>query len=194
MSEFQRYTAFQGYKRIASGELAIVVRASKDVVANVEHASILIFDNATSQQVEINFRGTPDEVLQRLAPEPSEVPAESPQVEPKAGRPKLGVVAREVTLLPRHWEWLATQPGGASVTLRKLVEEARRNSAAKDQQRLAYEATHRFLMVMAGNLPGFEEASRSLDRKDKVRFEQCIAEWPADLRDHAQQLADGTGW
>ncbi len=194
-TQYQAYTAFHGQKCIASGDLASVVRSAKEVVDRVEHASILLFDNATSQQVEIDFRGTPDEVLQRLAPAPIETPSENSEPEePKAGRPRLGVVAREVTLLPRHWEWLASQPGGASVTLRKLVEEARRNSVAKDQERLSQEATNRFMMIMAGNLPGFEEASRSLYRKDRTNFEQSIRDWPTDIRDHVNRLSEGMGW
>jgi hypothetical protein len=192
-TEFQGYSAFHGERCIASGDLAPVVRSAKEVLDQVEHASILIFENATCRQIEIDFRGTPDEVLQRLPPEGPD--AESVEAEaPKAGRPKLGVVAREVTLLPRHWEWLAAQPGGASVTLRKLVEEARRSSAAKDKARLAQEAANRFMMIMAGNLPGFEEASRALYRKDQVKFEQSIAGWPADIRDHVRRLAESAGW
>jgi hypothetical protein len=194
-TQLHDYTAFHGQQCIASGDLATVVAGAKEVVDRVEHASILIFDNTTSRQVEIDFRGTPDEVLQRLAPPQSDPEVENSEAEePKAGRPKLGVVAREVTLLPRHWEWLASQPGSASVTLRKLVEEARRNSVAKDKERLAHEATHRFMMIMAGNLPGFEEASRALDRKDKGRFEQCITHWPTDIREHVTRLAEGAGW
>ncbi len=192
--QLQGYSAFHGQQCIASGDLASVVQRAKEVVDRVEHAAILIFDNATSRQVEVDLRGTPAEVLQRL-PSPVEDGAESTEgEEPKAGRPKLGVIAREVTLLPRHWEWLATQPASASVTLRKLVEEARRNSVAKDKERLAHEATDRFMMIMAGNLPGFEEASRALYRKHKEKFEQSIADWPVDIRDHVKQLAEGAGW
>ncbi|BCM94380.1 hypothetical protein IAD21_06287 [Abditibacteriota bacterium] len=191
----QGYTAFHGQQRIASGELANVAQSAKEVIDRVEHASILIFDNATSRQVEIDFRGTADEVLQRLPPLLTEPVAQSTEVEePRVGRPKLGVIAREVTLLPRHWEWLATQPASASVTLRKLVEDARRNSVAHDRERLAQEATNRFMMIMAGNFPGFEEASRALYRKDKAKFEQSIADWPVDIRDHVNQLAADAGW
>jgi hypothetical protein len=190
------YTAFQGQQRIASGDLLTVARSAKAVIDRVEHASILIFENATSRQIEINFRGTPDDVLNRLAAKQQDETAKHSETveEPKAGRPKLGVVAREVTLLPRHWEWLASQPASASVTLRKLVEEARQSSVEKDKARLAQEAANRFMMIMAGNLPGFEEASRALYRKDKEKFEQSIADWPVDIRDHVQALANGAGW
>ena len=194
-NESPGFSAFHGQQCIASGELASVVRSAKEVVDHVQHASILIFENATSRQMEIDFRGTPDEVLRRLEPLPGEALApENAGEEPRAGRPKLGVVAREVTLLPRHWEWLATQPASASVTLRKLVEEARRSSAARDRERQAQEATHRFMLVMAGNLPGFEEASRALFRGDAASFQQIVAEWPADIREHLNRMASGAGW
>ena len=102
------------------------------------------------------------------------------------GRPKLGVVAREVTLLPRHWEWLAQQPGGASVAIRKLVEEARRTGEDRDRVRQAQEAAYRFMSAMAGNKPHYEDAIRALFAGEAARFEKLIAEWPADVRDHAR--------
>lgn len=188
----QQYIAFDGPHRVAAGDLATVVRGAKELLDRAKHASILVFETDTSRQVEIDFRGTPEEVIARL-PAPAE-PEVEPAAEPKAGRPKLGVVAKEVTLLPRHWEWLAAQPGGASITLRKLVEEARRANAAKDAARVAQEAANRFMMIVAGNFPGFEEASRALYRKDQARFEAATAEWPADVRDHVRYLADAAGW
>ena len=106
-----------------------------------------------------------------------------------ASRPKLGVIAREVTLLPRHWEWLSSQPGGASVALRKLVEEARRANAGRDRIRQAQEAAYRFVSVLAGNLPGFEEACRALFAGDAARFDSLVQGWPAGVRNHAQRLA-----
>jgi len=107
------------------------------------------------------------------------------------GRPKLGVVAREVTLLPRHWEWLATQPGGASVALRKLVEEARRTHAGSDKRRNAQEAAYHFMAAIAGNLPGFEEATRALFANDQEGFRGRLVAWPDDVREHAIKLAFG---
>src|SRR5262245_3846770 len=107
----------------------------------------------------------------------------------RPGRPKLGVVAREVTLLPRHWEWLGAQPGGASVALRKLVEEARRANGDADRARAARDAAYRFMSVMAGNLAGFEEASRALFADDRRRFVGLVAGWPDDVRDHVVRLA-----
>jgi hypothetical protein len=101
----------------------------------------------------------------------------------------LGVVAKEVTLLPRHWDWLNLQPGGASVALRKLVEEARRTSGHHDRVRAAQESAYRFMSAVAGNLSGFEEAARALFAYDRRRFSQMIAAWPDDVRDYAVRLA-----
>ncbi|MDQ0475163.1 DUF2239 family protein [Labrys wisconsinensis] len=174
-------TAFAGERRIAAGPLREVARAAKAWLDGDDTASVLIFDDATSHPVEIDFRGTAADVLARLAP------AEAPR---RPGRPKLGVVAREVTLLPRHWDWLSAQPGGASVALRRLVEEARRRGEGADRVRRAQEAAYRFMAAMAGDRPGFEEAVRALFAGDGRRFTAEIASWPADLRDHAAKLAE----
>jgi hypothetical protein len=180
-------TAFAGPRRIASGPLAEVALAVKRAVEGGEAAPVLVFDDGTSRPVEIDLRGSETEMLARLAPAVPEVPA--PAAPRGPGRPRLGVVAREVTLLPRHWEWLAQQPGGASVTLRRLVEEARRGGEGRDRLRLAQEAAYRFIAAMAGDLPGFEEASRALFAHDQDRFDALNAAWPADIRDHARRLA-----
>ena len=174
-------TAFQGMTRIASGDVPTVARAVKATLDSTPTASILIFDNTTGEQIELDLRGSLDEILQRLAPPPA-----APTT---AGRPKLGVVAREVTLLPRHWEWLATQPGGASVALRKLVEEARKASAWQDALRQQQETTYRFLSALAGNLPHFEEATRALFAGNSEGFAEQMTAWPPDVRDHALKLA-----
>ena len=156
--------------------------------------TILIFDAVTSEPVEVDCRGPVDEVLARLAGAvPDETAADGLAAEAvvarSPGRPKLGVVAREITLLPRHWEWLNEQPGGASVTLRKLVEEARKSTAGETRVRRAREACYRFMNTMAGNEPGFEEALRALYAGDAGRFETLTEVWPADVRDHARRLA-----
>lgn len=181
-------TAFEGTRRIASGELTHVALKAKEVIDRGERAPVLIFDDLTSEPIEVDFRGTAEDVRRRLA-EPA-APPSPPREEPRGpGRPKLGVVAREVTLLPRHWEWLNSQPGGASVALRKLVEEARRVNAARDQIRQAQESAYRFMSAMAGNEPGFEEASRALFAARQERFEEMVGSWPIDIRDHARKLA-----
>jgi uncharacterized protein len=187
------FTAFIGHQRLASGPLAevalVVMKASKKAAAE----PIVIFDDATGRPVDLDLSGTERDIVARL-PEPAsnlEAAAESAAVpEPRGrGRPKLGVVAREVTLLPRHWEWLGAQPGGASVALRKLVEEARRTGGDRDRARAARDAAYHFMSVMAGNLAGFEEASRALFADDRRRFGGLIAGWPQDIRDHIVKLA-----
>jgi len=184
------FTAFQGPRRLASGpagEVALVVKR----VAPRPDEPIIIFEDATGRSIDFDLRGGDREVLARLAkliPPPVEETA--PPTEPRGrGRPKLGVVAREVTLLPRHWEWLGAQPGGASVALRKLVDEARRASGDKDRERQARDAAYHFMSTMAGNLAQFEEASRALFADDRRRFTGLIADWPADIRDHIVKLA-----
>jgi hypothetical protein len=140
--------------------------------------------------IDIDTRVTAQEIAALLdAPPPARAPTEALDEPRGPGRPKLGVIAREVTLLPRHWDWLGTQPGGASVALRKLVEEARRTNGAKDRRRAAQEAAYRFMSAMAGNLPGFEEATRALFASDRRRLSDLVAAWPADVRDYAIQLA-----
>src|SRR6185312_14880307 len=180
--------AFAGARRIAAGELAQVALKAKAVIDRGVQAPILLFDDATSEPIELDFRGTPDDVLKRLqiSQSPSPPAAAAPLREGETprgpGRPRLGVVAREVTLLPRHWEWLNGQPGGASVALRKLVEEARRRNKGKDRARGAQEAAYRFLSAMAGNFPDFEEAMRALFAGDGERFDELVESWPAEDR------------
>lgn len=188
-------TAFEGCRRVASGDLASVIVSIKEVLDRDESAAVLIFDDSTSRPIEIDTRGTVEEVLQRIAAQPHRGAAVVESVHPEPverrgpGRPRLGVVAREITLLPRHWEWLGSQPGGASVALRRLVEEARRINAGRDRVRLAQESTFRFMTAMAGNEPGFEEATRALFAGSRERFDEQTARWPSDVRDHAMKLA-----
>lgn len=185
-----RCTAFHGHKRIASGELLPVALKAKQVFDSDKWAQVLIFDDSTSDTIEVDFRGTADDVRNRLSAAMASAAKPSAEAEPRKGpgRPKLGVVAREVTLLPRHWDWLASQPGGASVTLRKLVEEARKANERTDRVRQSREAAYKFLSVMAGNLPDFEEVTRALFAGDHRRFEKLIRPWPLDIRKHVQKL------
>jgi hypothetical protein len=177
--------AFDGHRRIDAGSLTEVALAAKHAVDTGAEGPVLVFDDLSSRPVELDLRGTRDDVLARL-------PAPATEEEPAArgpGRPRLGVVAREVTLLPRHWDWLAAQPGGASAILRRLVEEARRTHRERDAARLAGEAVDRFMSAMTGNLPGHEEASRAFWRKERERFTQLTDAWPADVREHVRRLA-----
>jgi hypothetical protein len=177
--------AFEGNRRIAIGTLAEVARKTKHLIDRESGSSILIFDASSSRQIELDFRGSIDDVIKRIT-QPT-APVEENRKGP--GRPKLGVVPREVTLLPRHWDWLATQPGGASVTLRKLVEEARKKNAEKDRKREEQEATYRFISVMAGNEPGYEEALRALYADKRDDFDRHTNPWPKDIKSHARHLA-----
>lgn len=186
------FIAFDGDRCLASGELRDVADATKKTLDRRKDASILVFDGRTGSPVEVDFRGSVADVLARL-PERSDAPAAEDAAPPGPrgpGRPKLGVIAREVTLLPRHWEWLAQQSGGASVALRRLVDNARRGGENKDLVRMAQEAAYRFMSAMAGNKPHFEDAIRALFSGDSARFEKLIAEWPADVRRHAAKLAE----
>jgi uncharacterized protein len=187
------YIAFDGDRRIASGDLREVARAAKEVLDRHQDAAILVFDGVTSGPVDIDFRGTVADVQARL-PSAAGVPSTAEDAAPSAprgpGRPKLGVIAREVTLLPRHWDWLAQQSGGASVALRRLVEEARRSGEDSHRIRRAQEAAYRFMSAMGGNKPHYEDAIRALYANDPARFEKLIAAWPADVREHTLMLAE----
>lgn len=176
-------TAFQGTRLLAGGSLAEVAAAARQALDRDETTGVLIFDDATGRPVDVDLRGTAEEIRRRLQP-----PAEPP-VARGPGRPKLGVTAREITLLPRHWDWLAAQPGGASVTLRRLVEAARLAGGSKERRRAAQDAAYCFTSAMAGNEAGFEEATRALFAGDGARFEALTQPWPADVRDHARRLA-----
>jgi hypothetical protein len=172
------FTAFEGTRRIASGDPADVAAHVKQVLARGERAPVLIFDDRTGRQVEIGFWE-----------EPAEAPAPPAEASRRPGRPKLGVVGREVTLLPRHWDWLNAQPGGASVALRKLVDQARRANESRDAIRAAQESAYRFMSAMAGNEANFEEALRALFAGDRAKFLAMIDAWPIDVRDHSAKLA-----
>ena len=195
-------TAFIGYRLLLTGTLpdvALAVRQSTGVADTV-----LVFDDVTGRIVDLDLRGSDAEILGRISQPPA--PCEGryrPKIDavsdPRGsdeaqglkirGRPKLGVVAREVTLLPRQWEWLTSQPGGASATLRRLVDEARKTTSPRQQRRAAQEAAYHFMQAIAGDLPGYEEATRALFADDRPALEQRIAAWPEDIRTYALRLA-----
>ena len=177
-------TAFAGFHRVASGTRSEVIAQLRQRCASDEAAPI-VFDDSTGERLDIDLRERQEE-----NPEPA---VADEQATRSVGRPKLGVVAREVTLLPRHWEWLARQPGGASVALRRLVDEARHVHADRDAQRASREAAYRFMTTIAGDLPGFEEATRALFASDRTRFASLVEPWPGDLREHLDKLA-GSAW
>ena len=173
------WTAFQAFNRIAQGALAEVALAVRRL--DPDAGPILIFEDATGRVRDLDLRGSEEEVRARFAPTGDD-PVRG------RGRPRLGVTAREVTLLPRHWDWLAEQPGGASAALRRLVDDARKADEGRTVLRQARERCYRFLSGIAGDLPGFEEASRALFAGDEDRFRALIADWPADIRGHALLL------
>ncbi len=185
--ERHTYTAFSEQRRVASGPIEDVALKVKQWIER-GGAQVLIFEDLSGQQIDLDLRGTDEDALARLGEHPwLQHRADDKRSGP--GRPKLGVVSREVSLLPRHWEWLNAQRGGASVTLRRLVEESMKGSEGQDRARKAGEAVSKFMWALGGNLPGFEEASRALSRKEYERLEGEIAGWPADIRDHVRRLA-----
>jgi hypothetical protein len=173
------YTAFARYRRIASGRLETLLTQLKRRLDEGGDHSFLIFEDQTGRPIDFDFRGSLDEVLARAAPV-------APR--PGPGRPKLGVVSREVSLLPRHWEWLEQQPNGISAALRRLVDEARKREPDKETARLAREAAGRFMWGIAGDLPGFEEASRALFAGHPQRLAELTRDWPEDVRSHLLRM------
>jgi hypothetical protein len=196
-TERASYTAFAGMRRIASGTIEEAARAAKEAFDRDGSAPVLVFDDATSEQVDLDFSVGTEQAVERLARAAGAGAGVAADEEPSLaaprgpGRPRLGVVAREVTLLPRHWEWLSGQSGGASVALRKLVEQARKTNEGRDRQRRAQEAAYRFMSAVAGNLAGFEEAIRALFGADRARFDELVAPWPPDVSEYAKKLAVG---
>lgn len=180
------YTAFDGTHRLVQGPLQEVVLKIKKRLGKTENSSILIFSDDTGKTMDFNFQGNEDDVLKRLE---VYVSKEEPAEVSGPGRPKLGVVSREVSLLPRHWEWLATQPGGASATIRNLIEEAKKKSSAHVSIKQVQERVYRFMSVMAGDLEGYEEALRALYKSDKKVFKLHVQDWPRDIKDHIFEMA-----
>lgn len=177
MADDETFSVFAGDRCVVAGPLKAMLLATKERFDHDPGERLLIFEDRTGRQVDFDFRGTADEVVARAMPEPEPVKS-------GPGRPRLGVVSREVSLMPRHWEWLEQQPNGISAALRRLVEEARKRDPAEEQARLAREAASRFMTAVAGNLPDYEEASRALFGKDNARFGSLIERWPEDIRNH----------
>ncbi|WP_018753608.1 DUF2239 family protein [Paenibacillus sanguinis] len=184
-------TAFLGVRVVSSGSLQHVVTTVKEALDDRDLTQLLIFDDSTGKPIDVDFRGKTDDVIKRLG----ELFGDSSGIEVnhqttrRVGRPKLGVVSGEVTLLPRHWEWLKSQPGGASVTLRKLINEASRAGDQQSTVRESQEATHNFMTAMAGDFNQYEEALRALYAGDSERFYHLIDAWAPDIRNHVKRLA-----
>lgn len=188
------WTAFSGTRLLHRGTPFEVALAVQEALQCDPNANVLTFDDQVGRTVDLDLRGSADDIAARLALQLSPADAAGPSSADaqmrSPGRPKLGVVAREVTLLPRHWDWLGAQPGGASVTLRKLVDTARTASTAQDRIRQAQASADRFMMAMAGDLPGYEEVARALYAGQRERFNALTESWPIDLRDHSRRLAE----
>jgi hypothetical protein len=196
-------TAFEGQRLLSSGPLVEVALAVKTATECGSLSTVLVFDDVTGRVVDLDLRGSKADIIGRLSRPPQRFvgryaprsssplpPSEEEPSEPRGrGRPKLGVVAREVTLLPRQWEWLSAQPGGASAVLRRLVDEARRDGGGLRKRRAAQEAAYQFMLAIAGDLAGYEEATRALFADDRPKLEQQILAWPADIRAHVIRLA-----
>lgn len=186
-TSIQSYTAFDGHKLLTQGPLEDVVLKIKRHVKSNPNSNLLVFSDSSGKQMDFDLHGTEKEVLQKLkiylVPELSSPALVGP------GRPKLGVVAREISLLPRHWEWLSTQSGGASATIRRLVDDAKKSSTGKDLVKQAQERTYKFMSAIAGDLPRYEEALRALYKKDKALFKSQIADWPTDVKDYTKNLS-----
>jgi uncharacterized protein len=165
------YAAFSDNRLVASGAIEDVLRATKKRVDR-SGASVLIFEEASGRQVDFNLRGSIDEVLARTRAE----------AKPGPGRPKLGVVSREVSLLPRHWDWLESQPNGASAAIRRLVDDARHNETGLERGRHVRNGVNRFLWSIAGNLSSFEEVARAIDAREDTRLDALMSSWPKDVR------------
>jgi hypothetical protein len=203
------FTAFAGDRRLTGGALADVAVAVRKSYRRRPEVVHHVFEDGTGHLMELDLRGTDRDVRRRIKERFAsrdgagdgvnreeklaavDRPTSSGEAVRGPGRPRLGVVAREVTLLPRHWEWLNEQPGGASVVLRRLVEDARKSSGERDRRRRSQEGAYRFMRVMAGDREGFEEATRALFAGDGKRFDARTASWPDSIRDYTRFLAGG---
>ncbi|MDG6094942.1 DUF2239 family protein [Acetobacter sp. AN02] len=198
MSEYlsKSCTAFAGTGKLVCGPLVDVALAVRGAVrSDTGGGAVLVFDDATGAVVDLDLRGSTAAIIERLTSQ-GEAAAFAAAVRARPGggeaqgrgRPKLGVTAREVTLLPRHWEWLAQQQGGASQTLRRLIDQARKADDGLAEVHAARERCYRFLTALAGDLPGYEEVIRALFAGDDATFSGKMAEWPSDVRGYALQL------
>ena len=186
------WIAFAQSECIASGTPQEVATELKTFTDANPKTAVLLFDARSSHPVEIDLRGDLPTILARLPEMPASVtPPDIAQQTPSTrqpGRPRLGVTAREITLLPRHWEWLALQSGGASVALRKLVDQAIRTHHEADRIRAMQESAYRFMTAVAGNESGYEEATRALFSGDVKRLQELVSDWPLDVQAHLFRL------
>jgi len=179
MGESETYTAFSGTELLVRGPLADVLAATKPLVDEEPSRPLLIFEDGSGRQVDFDFTGSVKEVVDRARPK---VVANGP------GRPRLGVVSREISLLPRHWEWLESRPEGCSAALRRLVEEAQKRDPEAEHRTRARDAAHKFLWAIAGNYLNFEEVTRALYAGEHEQMFELMLDWPEDVREHTRAL------
>jgi uncharacterized protein len=184
------WVAFEHHRLMARGTPGEVITSLQHTLNTSAGAMLVVLDATSSERIEMDWRLPLDTLLAQVPPpahatdddEPSEIAPRGP------GRPKLGVTAREVTLLPRHWDWLSRQTGGASVALRKLVQSAMREGSATDAKRRATDAAYRFMATVGGDLPHYEEVSRALFAGDLARLRTLVSDWPVDVAEHLHAL------
>ena len=174
------YTAFAGVRRVAEGALRDVLPILKQRFDRDHSESVLVFEVETGRQIDFDLRGSLEAILEREIPTAVRGP----------GRPRLGVTSREISLLPRHWDWLERQSSGISSVVRKLVEQASRDNPGPERARRIRAALSPVLSALAGDRPNFEEACRALFAGDTARFEALIARWPKDVRDFVSHQAN----
>ncbi len=180
MSNTETLTVFAAASVCARGTRESIKAVLQQMAAADDRRPVLMFEDHSGRQIDFDWRAEPTE---------DKPPAE--EAPRRRGRPRLGVKGREVTLLPRHWEWLDSQRGGASAALRRLVDEARKNRAPQDEQLAAQSRCNHFMTAMAGDLMGYEDATRALFSADREAFEHCLEHWPADIKRYAMELATG---
>ncbi len=184
MNTSQRYTSFAGHKHLATGDLKTLLTDTYAFIKQHGEEGILIIDNQSGRQLDFNFHGSLEDLLSTaLPPEPKKGP----------GRPRLGVVNGEISLLPRHWEWLQRQPQSASGTIRRLIETAIKNTSPEEKVKETVDAAGKFLWIIGGNLPDFEEASRAIYAQKWHILDAVTAAWPEDIRNHLDLMLQEAG-
>lgn len=181
MNTSKRFSVFAGHRNLVTGPLEEVLPAARDALRSGTEETVLIFDNTTGRQIDVDLSAAPEVELARIR---------SAEHRKGRGRPKLGVECNELCLLPRHWEWLAAQPRSASASIRRLIDAARKNETPEARVREQIDTAAAFMWAMAGDFPGFEEASRALYRQEWELFRERIAEWPDDVRAHVEMLLE----
>ena len=200
MTDENLYVAFEGVELLGRGPLPEVASICFHRDGGDPNQRIAVYEDQSGRVIDVDLSGSESEVLARLSnpppviskagDEPAKVSGATALKRRGPGRPKLGVVSREVSLLPRHWSWLADQRGGASASLRRLVEQAKKNESPEALRRRVVDAAHRFLWDIAGDQPNFEELSRALYAGDLENVASCSAGWPKGIVEQLGRYLD----